>query len=217
MQHRRFRNRFPGIAVALAIIFAAPLAADGAGNLYSHDTVDDTLISIDKATGAGAVVGGLGFDARAGQGMDFNDNDGVMYMATFNNTSFQAELRKVDLATGETALIGVLGATVPGGLVQQPALSSRPSSPCTPSSPSCGSDTLWKASPSERCPAPFRSTICDKHGGTPRFAARSRHPVICGLGWHPWASNTRSTITTELRTYADRGVDNHAFTANNYH
>ncbi len=25
--------------------------------------------------------------------------------------------------------------------------------------------------------ATSRSTICDKHGGTPRFAVRSRHPV----------------------------------------
>ncbi|RPH59819.1 MAG: choice-of-anchor D domain-containing protein, partial [Acidobacteria bacterium] len=36
----------------------------------------------------------------------------------FNNFTFQAELRVADVTTGNTSLIGVLGADVPGGLVQ---------------------------------------------------------------------------------------------------
>ena len=41
-----------------------------------------------------------------------------MYLAAFNNFTFQAELRVADVTTGNTALIGVLGADVPGDLVQ---------------------------------------------------------------------------------------------------
>ncbi|MBN2238848.1 MAG: carboxypeptidase regulatory-like domain-containing protein, partial [Dehalococcoidales bacterium] len=94
------------------------LAVDGDGNMWSHDLVNDTFLSIDKATGAGTVVGPLGFDANFGQGMTLNPATGDILMAAFNNTAFQPQLRLVDTATGSSTLIGVLGATAPGGLCQ---------------------------------------------------------------------------------------------------
>jgi subtilisin-like proprotein convertase family protein len=85
------------------------IAANSAGQLYGYDIVNDTLLSIDKATGASTVVGSLGFDANYGQGMGFDAASGQMYLAAFNNVTFQAELRIADLATGNTTLVGAFG------------------------------------------------------------------------------------------------------------
>ena len=100
---------FPGI-IALAV--------DDTGAMFAHDIVTDELVSIDKTTGIGTTIGSLGFDANYGQGMAFDKDSGQLYLAAFNNVTFQAELRVADRTTGATALIGVLGATNPGSLVQ---------------------------------------------------------------------------------------------------
>ncbi len=94
------------------------IAADDSGQLWGYDIVNDNWVSIDKSTGAGTVIGYIGFDANYGQGMDWDSASGQMYMAAFNNLTFQAELRTVNLSTGVTTLVGVLGQTIPGGLVQ---------------------------------------------------------------------------------------------------
>jgi hypothetical protein len=41
-----------------------------------------------------------------------------MYLSAFNNGTFQSEWRSVDTGTGNTTLVGVLGASTPGGLLQ---------------------------------------------------------------------------------------------------
>ena len=94
------------------------LAIDGNGDLWGYDIVTDVLLSIDKTTGAGTVVGPIGFDANFGQGMGYDPASDTVYMAAFNGGAFQAELRSVDTATGNTTLVGVLGSTDPGGLNQ---------------------------------------------------------------------------------------------------
>jgi hypothetical protein len=103
-------------AIGFAGIIA--LAVDKQGDMWSHDIVSDQLVSIDKTTGVGTAVGSLGFDANFGQGMAFDPASDQLYLAAFNNSSFQAELRVADRTTGATALLGVLGATSPGGIVQ---------------------------------------------------------------------------------------------------
>jgi hypothetical protein len=94
------------------------LAIDGNGDLWGYDIVGDVLLSIDKTTGAGTIVGSIGFDANFGQGMGWHPATDTLYMAAFNGGTFQAELRSVDRATGNTTLVGVLGSTTPGGLNQ---------------------------------------------------------------------------------------------------
>lgn len=93
-------------------------AFDNSGQMYGLDITDETLLRIDKATGAGTVVGPLDFDANFGQGMDFNEVDNTCYLFAFNNTTFQAELRTCNTTDGSTTLIGVLGSDSPGGLRQ---------------------------------------------------------------------------------------------------
>jgi hypothetical protein len=78
--------------------------------LYSVNITDDILYSVNKASGAATAVGAIGFDASYAQGMEFHP-DGTCYMAAYNVTSGSGELRKVDIATGTTALIGAF----PGG------------------------------------------------------------------------------------------------------
>ncbi len=77
--------------------------------MYGFDLVNDSLMSIDKATGAGTIIGSLGFDANFGQGMDWDSATGQLYLAAFNNGTGQAELRIADTTTGNTALVGALG------------------------------------------------------------------------------------------------------------
>ena len=100
----------PGGGIALAI--------DGNGDMFAYDLVDDNFYSIDKTTGVANLVGPLDFDANFGQGMTYDPNSDQVYMSAFNNATFQAEWRIVDTSNGTTTLVGVLGASVPGGLTQ---------------------------------------------------------------------------------------------------
>ncbi|MBZ0179785.1 MAG: T9SS type A sorting domain-containing protein [Melioribacteraceae bacterium] len=98
---------------------AIALAIDGSGTFYTYDIVNDEFAMVDKNTGAGTIIGPLGFDANFGQGMCWDPNSDQIYMAAFNNTSFQAELRLVDPTTGNSILvdpIGTPGTSQLGGL-----------------------------------------------------------------------------------------------------
>ena len=132
------------------------IAADTGGTLYTYDLVNDTLLSVDKATGAGTTIGSIGFDANFGQGMDYDGATGTMYMSAFNNGLFQPELRIVDLTTGNTTLVGVLGATDPGALVQLGWVGFL-DSPCT-----APSDVPWlSVAPDNGTIAPAGTTPVD--------------------------------------------------------
>jgi hypothetical protein len=111
------------------------IGADDSGNLYTYDLVNDSFLSVNKTTGAGTIIGSLGFDANYGQGMDFDSVTGTMYLAAFNNATFQAEFRAVDLATGNTTLLGALGTP---GVTQLGYVAFQSGGPC--SSPS---DLPW--------------------------------------------------------------------------
>ncbi len=115
-----------GTATQVGTITNSPctigIAIDGAGDLYGYDIVNDTLLSIDKGTAVGTVIGSIGFDANFGQGMGYDATTDQIYLAAFNNGTFQPELRIADLTTGNTTLVGVLGSTDPGVLVQLPWL-----------------------------------------------------------------------------------------------
>lgn len=84
-------------------------AVDASGQMYAYEIVADNFLSIDKTTGAGTVIGPLGFDANFGQGMEFDESDGTCYLFAFNYGTFYPELRTCDTATGATTYIGTLG------------------------------------------------------------------------------------------------------------
>lgn len=82
------------------------LACDTLGKLYSLNISNDSLYSVNKQTGVAKGIGPVGFVASYLQGMDFDKHTNICYMAAFNNSIPEGELRTVDLTTGETTLIG---------------------------------------------------------------------------------------------------------------
>jgi hypothetical protein len=148
------------------------IGADDSGNLYTYDLVNDSLLSINKATGAGTIIGSLGFDANFGQGMDYDSVTGTMYMAAFNNSTFQAEFRAVDLATGNTALLGVLGTP---GVTQLGYVAFQSGGPC--SSPS---DLPWlSVNPTAGTTAPGGTSPVDVTFDSTGIAVGTYDGVLC--------------------------------------
>ena len=87
------------------------IAINAAGDMYGVDIAADTLVRIDKTTGAGTVVGSIGFDANYAQDLAFDKDNNVLYLAAYNNSSSRAELRVADTATGNTTNIGQFSAS----------------------------------------------------------------------------------------------------------
>ena len=82
------------------------IAINPAGELFGLDIIDDNLIRINTDTGAGSIVGSIGFDANYSQGMDFDDSDGTLYLAAYGASP---QLRIADTTTGNSTLVGTLG------------------------------------------------------------------------------------------------------------
>ncbi len=103
---------------AISDVFATPgipglidIAIDGSGQMYGWCIVNDEAYLIDKTSGAVTTLGSLGFDANYGQGGNWNPNDGLIYLAAYNNGGVGAELRVMDPLTGATS--PVAGASMP--------------------------------------------------------------------------------------------------------
>ena len=103
-------NTNTGATAAVGQITNASVIVDIAinlsGQMYGVDISTDNLVQIDPATGAGTVIGPIGFNADYAQGMDFEDVSGVLYLAAYNVTTSQGELRIANTTTGSSALLG---------------------------------------------------------------------------------------------------------------
>lgn len=108
-----------GTATLVGTTFDAPcligIAMNAAGEMYGHDIVTDSLYRVDKTNGSVTMVGSLGYDANFSQGMDFDEETGILYLAAYNNGTGSGELRIADTTTGNTTLVGPFGGT---GLVE---------------------------------------------------------------------------------------------------
>ncbi len=82
-----------GTALMIAI------AVNGTGEMYGHDIGTDSIYTIDKATGAATVVGITGYDANFAQGMDFDNEDGTLYIFLYQGGGANI-YGTVDLGTG---------------------------------------------------------------------------------------------------------------------
>ncbi len=91
--------------------FPIALAIDGAGVGYTYEVVTDNLYSIDLATATATLIGNIGFDANFGQGMCYDALTDTVYMAAFNNATFAAEWRSVNVTNGASTLIGPIVTT----------------------------------------------------------------------------------------------------------
>lgn len=94
----------------LSCVIAA--AFDNSGQLYAYGVISDSLVSIDKTSGASTVIGPLGFNANFAQGMDFDAGTNTCYLFAYNDDApggSEGELRSCDTTTGATTFIGTLG------------------------------------------------------------------------------------------------------------
>ncbi len=89
-----------------ALTIAIAFSPDGV--LFAHDINQDRIITINKTTGAVTSIGLTGLAANYAQGMDFDDETGVLYLAAYTTTG---ALYIADTTTGATTLVGAF----PGG------------------------------------------------------------------------------------------------------
>lgn len=73
------------------------IAANSHGNLYGISISDDALYSIDKATGAGKLIGPLGYDISYAQDIAFDRDNDKLYGVLYAGEGLLAE---IDTATG---------------------------------------------------------------------------------------------------------------------
>ena len=73
------------------------------GMLYGVDLVTNNFYRIDPATAQATMVGALGADPNYAQGMDYDEENNIMYWAAYTT---QPELRVIDMTTGASALVG---------------------------------------------------------------------------------------------------------------
>jgi hypothetical protein len=105
--------------------------------IYVVDLLTSSLFRVDPVTAAATLVGSLGVSPNYAQGMDFEEESGVLYWATYTTSG---ELRVIDTTTGASTLIGAFpgGAEVDclafptGGSADVPWLSEDPVSGTVP-------------------------------------------------------------------------------------
>ena len=81
------------------------VAASLTGDLYGFDIGNDSLMAIDKVSGAGTVIGAVGLDASFAQGMDFDNSTNTLYIAAYIGGG-ENEVLQVDLTTGVGTSVG---------------------------------------------------------------------------------------------------------------
>ncbi len=75
------------------------------GLLYSVDISTDHLYSIDPDSGEVIDVGALGFAAGYAQGMDYDEENKILYWAAYGSGG-NGQLRAIDMETGASTLVG---------------------------------------------------------------------------------------------------------------
>ena len=71
--------------------------------IYIVEIISDNLFKVDPVTLAVTTVGALGIDANYAQGMDYEEETGILYWAAYSTAG---ELRVIDMTTGASALVG---------------------------------------------------------------------------------------------------------------
>jgi len=71
--------------------------------IYVVDLLTSSLFRVDPVTAVATLVGSLGVSPNYAQGMDFEEESGVLYWAAYTT---QGELRVIDTTTGASTLIG---------------------------------------------------------------------------------------------------------------
>jgi uncharacterized repeat protein (TIGR01451 family) len=104
------------------------------GQMYGHDIGTDAIYSIDTASGVAMLIGPTGYLANFAQGMDFDNDDGTLYIFLYVGSGANV-YGTVNLATGAVTPLSVdsplgefEGATQTAGFSDIPWLSETPTS-----------------------------------------------------------------------------------------
>ncbi len=111
------------------------IAMNTNGEMYGHDIGTDSIYSIDPTTGVATLIGPTGYNANYAQGMDFDNDDGTLYIFLYIGGGANV-FGTVDLSTGAVSPLAVDDPTgefegavqVPGAAPDVPWLSEVPTS-----------------------------------------------------------------------------------------
>ncbi|MBI4916793.1 MAG: PKD domain-containing protein [Acidobacteria bacterium] len=87
------------------------IAVSPTGAMYGHDISTDSIYTIDTATGTATLVGPTGYAANYAQGMDFDNEDGTLYIFLYIGSGVN-HYGTVNLTTGA---VTVLATSAPQG------------------------------------------------------------------------------------------------------
>lgn len=87
------------------------IAANNAGNIYGITLTNNNLVSINKTTGAGTVVGPLGFDIAYAQDIAFDRDNNKLYGTLWATNGIFAE---INTSTGAATQLAPLGPEIDG-------------------------------------------------------------------------------------------------------
>jgi hypothetical protein len=76
------------------------IAINSAGEMYAIDIVSDSLFAVDKSSGAGSLIGSVGFNMNYAQDMAFDLSTDTLYYAGFDGDNFTDQMYTLDLSTG---------------------------------------------------------------------------------------------------------------------
>jgi hypothetical protein len=146
------------------------IAIDPSGLMYGVDIIADTLVAIDKTSGAEATIGSIGFDANFAQGMDFDPSTGTLYLAGYDRNA-GGGIYTVDLQSGAATLLNQF----PGGAEIDAFAIAVASGPCaTPA------DVPWLSeSPTSGTTAPGGSTPVTVTMDATSLAAGTYEANVC--------------------------------------
>ncbi len=76
------------------------------GEMYGHDIGTDSIYSIDMGTGTATLIGPTGYSANYAQGMDFDNDDGTLYIFLYEGSGANV-FGTVNLGTGAVTPLAV--------------------------------------------------------------------------------------------------------------
>jgi uncharacterized repeat protein (TIGR01451 family) len=82
------------------------IAVNAQGQMYGHDITSDSIYQINPATGAATLIGLTGYAANYAQGMDFDNDDGTLYIFLYIGSGANV-YGTVNLTTGAVTPLAV--------------------------------------------------------------------------------------------------------------
>jgi hypothetical protein len=106
------KNEIIGTAYETPLIIDIAAVED---KIYAEEIINDALYIIDPTTVETTLVGPLGYNSNFAQGMDYDEVNHILYLATMQvwflddgSYAIQGQLREANLQTGNTTLINIL-------------------------------------------------------------------------------------------------------------